>query len=129
MDRQKSITSSKQRVLPDPYLLKDRCGRIHKVRFTGKRAEILFLLRSGKSKSEIIVAGYNPSTLDGVAWEAKRLGLLNLEKSKAESPTLNQIEIPSVNSETMVKLGFLAAIKATIQRKKKNKTMVEISGS
>lgn len=63
-------------VLPDPYVIKDRCGRDHVVRFTKKRAEVLKLLQEGKSRQEILEKGYTPSIIGVVGWQAKKLGLL-----------------------------------------------------
>jgi len=47
-----------------------------KVRFSGKRAEILGLLKDGKTKDEIVAEGFNKSTVNVVNNQAKKLALL-----------------------------------------------------
>lgn len=51
-------------------------GKEKKVRFTGKRGEILELWKQGSNLNQILEKGYNKGTAQVVLNQAKKLGLV-----------------------------------------------------
>lgn len=77
------------------YQLTRKNGRVDKVTFTGKRGEILELVKAGKSNDEIVAAGFNKGTTSIVRWQAKRLGLYS-----ATGTTTQANAVPAAGANT-----------------------------
>lgn len=61
----------------ETYELVRKNGKIDKIRFNGKRGEILNHINEGKSNEEIQELGYSKHTIAVVRWQAGKVGLLN----------------------------------------------------
>lgn len=89
------ITQKGDRIMSDTqksevkvYELTRKGGRVDKIRFTGKREQILNMMKEGKSNEEIVAAGFSKNTVLVVRWQGKTLGILT--STATEEPSTEQ---------------------------------------
>lgn len=58
------------------YQLTRKSGRVDTIHFTGKREEILNMIKGGATNEEVVAAGFSKNTVLVVRWQAKKVGLL-----------------------------------------------------
>lgn len=81
---ERTMTEATNKTEVQVYELTRKSGRVDKIRFTGKREQILNLMKEGKSNDDVVAAGFSKNTVLVVRWQGKTLGILAGEPEAAE---------------------------------------------